>query len=118
MLDRSAQSVLVPGHERHPVVRPGARDGVRQAREDELALLSRAEITMHGCGGPFGPQTNQGAKRQPRNGDAGAGRGEPVLSKPEAGKRKDDTAERDQLRALLQLGGAHEPDPVWSGSAA
>src|SRR6186997_672214 len=118
VLDRSAESVLVPGHECDPVVLPDARDGVRQVREDALALLACAESTMECRGSPVGLHANQCAERQPRDGDAGAGRREPVLSKPEPGENEDDTAERDQLRSLLQLCGTGEPDPVGGGSAA
>src|SRR6186997_79024 len=73
VLDRSAKSVLVPGHECDPVVLPDARDGVRQAREDALALLTCAESTMECRGGPFGLHANHCAERQPGDGDAGAG---------------------------------------------
>ena len=66
----------------------------------------------------FGPQTNEGAEREPGNGDAGPGGSEPVLSEAKTGKGKDDAAERDELRALLQLRRTGEPDPVGGGCTA
>ena len=91
----AAEPVLVPRDEADPVVRPDrVRPPLRGAVEHLLALLAHAQRAVERRARALGANPDERAERQPGDGEADAGRGEPVLVESEPGECEHDPAER------------------------